>query len=83
MLSQNGKHWLLCAFLMACVLVDCFFISRVRLFYRTYLLIFVFLISVCYCVKDFCEMRNARVKRQEQQKKVSLDRKTHENEIEK
>ncbi len=75
MLSQNGKHWLICTFLMACILVDYFFISRVKLFYSTSLLIFVFLLSACYCVKDFCEMRKTRKERQKQQKALSSDRK--------
>lgn len=60
MLSQSGKDWLHCSVLVAAIIVDCFVVSHVKLFYSSYLIIFVFLCCILNVGRDISQNRKSK-----------------------
>ncbi|WP_322183893.1 hypothetical protein [Neglectibacter caecimuris] len=73
MLSENGKDWLHCSVLVAAIIVDCFVVSHVKLFYSSYLIIFVFLCCILNVGRDISQNRKNKNRLKEEPEKEKED----------
>ena len=78
MLSENGKDWLHCSVLVAAIIIDCFVVSHVRLFYSSSLIFLVLAYSILNVGRDISQNRKNKNRLKEEPEKESP-----ENHIEK
>ena len=60
MLSQNGKDWLYCSVLTIAIIIDCFVVSHVRLFYSSSLIFLVLGYSILIVGRDISQNRKSK-----------------------
>lgn len=73
MLSQSGKDWLYCSILTIAIIIDCFVVSHVKLFYSSSLIFLVLAYSILNVGRDISQNRKNKNRLKEEPEKEKED----------